>query len=61
MVWVNRRVDGEQLPFDIVESKVENYMAQQVYRQAIGQYMQILIAEADIKGIDMGGEGTLVQ
>jgi len=61
VVWVNRRVDGEQLPFDIVENKVENYMAQQVYRQAIGQYMQILIAEADIKGIDMGGEGTLVQ
>lgn len=61
VVWINRHVAGEQLPFDIVERKVENYMAQQVYRQAIGQYMQILIAEADIKGIDMGGEGTLVQ
>jgi len=61
VVWVNRHVAGEQLPFDLVENKVENYMAQQVYRQAIGQYMQILIAEADIKGIDMGGEGTLVR
>ncbi|MEH6472478.1 MAG: peptidylprolyl isomerase [Halopseudomonas sp.] len=59
---VDRRVEGEPLPFDAVEDKIGHYLNHQVYRRAISQYIGILAGEAEIEGIDINAAGSpLVQ
>ena len=61
VIWVNHRVDGEQLPFDIVQDKIVTYLDQRVYRKAVSQYIQILMNEAEIEGIELEEGSALVQ
>lgn len=62
VVRVNRRVDGQPLPFDAVRSRIAEYLHEQTWRRAVSQYVQRLAAQAEITGLDMGaGETPLVQ
>ena len=50
---LERRVDGKQLPFEMVREKIAAYLQERVWRQAVRQYIQILAASAEIRGVDL--------
>jgi peptidyl-prolyl cis-trans isomerase C len=55
VVDVVQRIDGEQLPFELVRERIADYLEQRAYRRALSQYLQILIGEAEIEGIELNG------
>jgi peptidyl-prolyl cis-trans isomerase C len=62
VLQVQRRVDGEPLPFESVQQKIAKYLEERVWRQAVRQYIQLLIGAADITGIELAGASSpLVQ
>jgi peptidyl-prolyl cis-trans isomerase C len=62
VLQVQRRVDGEPLPFESVQQKIAKYLEERVWRQAVRQYIQLLIGAADITGIELeGASSPLVQ
>ncbi len=59
---VDHRVEGEPLPYEAVSDKIAHYLDHQVYRRAISQFIDILVGEAEIEGIEMKSSGSpLVQ
>lgn len=59
---LERRIAGRQLPYESVRAKIGDYLADTVWRRAIGQYVRILAGRARIDGIDIVGAATpLVQ
>src|SRR5699024_6648210 len=62
VVEIVRRVDGEQLPFAAVQERIASYLAERSQRRAFSQYVRLLIAEAEIEGVDLArAESPLVQ
>jgi peptidyl-prolyl cis-trans isomerase C len=57
---LDRRVDGRQLPFEMVKSRIAGYLAEQVWRRAVGQYIALLIGQADVRGIELRGATSLL-
>lgn len=49
---------GAALAFDQVRDDIARYLAEQVRDRATRQYLQLLIGEADISGIDLDGAST---
>jgi peptidyl-prolyl cis-trans isomerase C len=59
---VERRVDGQPLPFAAVHEKIAAYLGERVWRQAIRQYIELLVGGASVTGIDLrGASSPLVQ
>lgn len=58
VVRVDRHVPGEQLPFEAVEQRIEEYLNTKVRNKAIAQYIQTLIADAEIKGYQFSVDGS---
>ena len=56
IINLERRVDGKQMPYEMVEERILGYLEDQVQRRATSQYIQLLIGAADIVGIDLDGE-----
>ncbi|EPG33398.1 hypothetical protein H711_02978 [Brucella ovis IntaBari-2009-88-3] len=61
IVRLDRRVEGEELPFDYVADKIAGWLEASTWSKAMSQYIAILAAEAEITGIDLlsgedGGE-----
>jgi peptidyl-prolyl cis-trans isomerase C len=54
IVWIDQKIEGKQLTFDMVKERIENYLNEKVRRKAIAQYIAQRINEADIEGIDLG-------
>ncbi|MDP2241969.1 MAG: peptidylprolyl isomerase [Burkholderiales bacterium] len=54
VVHVAHRVDGKQLPFEMAKDQIAEYLSDQVQRNAMRQYVQILAGKAKISGIDLG-------
>jgi peptidyl-prolyl cis-trans isomerase C len=50
IIRVHRRVEGHQLPFDAVSEWIANTLADQVWRRAFHQYVQILAGKSKISG-----------
>lgn len=62
LVHLRGREGGEQLPFETVHAQVAEYMEQHVLRRAVAQYVQRLVGDAHIEGLDLeGAESPLVQ
>lgn len=62
VVDILERIDGELLPFDVVLPKIRDYLTTKTRRRAISQYLQLLIGNARIEGVDLEGAGSpLVQ
>jgi peptidyl-prolyl cis-trans isomerase C len=62
VLQVQQRVDGKPLPFQSVQEKIASYLEERVWRQAVRQYIQVLIGSADITGIKLqGASSPLVQ
>jgi len=53
VVNVNRKVDGKQLDYDMVREKVRGYLINSASHLAIQAYIQRLVEEADIEGINV--------
>lgn len=62
LIRLNRRIDGQLLPFAAVRERIRAYLEEHVRRQAAAQYIALLIGRADIRGIALDGAATpLVQ
>ena len=59
---LDRRIDGRQLPFEAVRDRIADYLRKHVWRRAVNQYLQLLVGQAEIRGIELKGVNTpLVQ
>lgn len=62
IIRLERRIDGEQLPFGFVEARIAGWLEASTWSKAVSQYIAILAADATITGIDLlGVDGPLVQ
>lgn len=62
IIRLERRIDGESLPFDFVEARIAGWLEASTWSKAVSQYIAILAADATITGIDvLGADGPLMQ
>ncbi|WP_324826496.1 peptidylprolyl isomerase [Qipengyuania zhejiangensis] len=62
VIRAGRRAEGKQLPFEVVEQSIRNYLEEASYRKAVAQYLSILASQTEIEGVDLAAaEGPLVQ
>ncbi|MDR2315177.1 MAG: peptidylprolyl isomerase [Pseudomonas sp.] len=62
LVWVDQRIEGRALPFEVVHEAIRAELDQRVWQVAVGQYLGNLIGQADIRGILLDvASGPLVQ
>jgi peptidyl-prolyl cis-trans isomerase C len=62
VLQIQKRVDGKTLPFEAVQKKIAEYLEERVWRQAVRQYIQLLVGQSDISGIQLhGATSPLVQ
>jgi len=62
IIKVNRRVDGQSLPYEAVAQWISDYMTQQSWQRAFSQYLQVLAAQAKISGFILkSAESPLLQ
>jgi peptidyl-prolyl cis-trans isomerase C len=53
IVWLDRRIKGRELPFEMVEERIAGWLNEKVRRVAVQQYLTILSERASIEGIEM--------
>ena len=46
-----RRAQGRQLPFDIAEKMIAEYLEEASYRRAVAQYIAVLAEQAGVSGV----------
>ncbi|PJX07638.1 hypothetical protein CQW32_24860 [Pseudomonas putida] len=62
LVWVDQRIEGRALPFEVVHEAIRAELDQRVWQVAMGQYLANLIGQADIRGIALdGSDAPLMQ
>lgn len=62
VVALDRRIEGRDLPFDMVRDRIAEWLDEKVRRTAIQQYVAILAGRAEIVGIDIAASPSpLVQ
>lgn len=62
IVRVDRRIEGRNLPFEIVQPRIAAWLDEKVRRVAIRQYIEILAGRAEITGVAFDASATpLVQ
>lgn len=54
ILHIAHRIDGKQMPFEMVNDQIAEFLSDQVQRNALRQYVQILAGKAKISGIDLG-------
>ena len=55
VLQVQQRVEGKTLPFEAVQKKIADYLEERVWRQAVRQYIQLLVGGSEITGIELEG------
>lgn len=50
---LDRRIEGRQVPFDLVAEKIAGYLEEVSWRRAVAQYVRLLAGEATIAGVDL--------
>lgn len=53
IVQIHNKVEGQALDYDMVSDRIRDYLNEKVRRKAVAQYINALMAEADIKGIQI--------
>lgn len=61
VVRLDRRIDGRDLPFELVRERIADYLDEAVRRRALSQYVSVLAGRARVTGVDLAGSGPLVQ
>jgi peptidyl-prolyl cis-trans isomerase C len=59
IIRLHRKVEGQQLPFEFVTSRIADYLRESVVRRAAAQYIARLAATAQIEGIDLTAAETM--
>jgi peptidyl-prolyl cis-trans isomerase C len=52
VVVLDHQEEGKALPFDMVKTRIADYLNEKVKRKAIAQYIHTLISQAEIDGFD---------
>lgn len=60
VVKVEKKEEGKQMEFEMVKGKIRNYLRDKVSRKGISQYIHRLLADADIQGIDLDLESSML-
>ena len=58
LVLVDQRIEGEQLPYEVVAGSIRAELNQRVWQIGVSQYLQNLVGAAHIDGIQMQGADT---
>lgn len=62
IVSVDQRIEGKQLPYDIVQDDVAAELRRRSEARALSQYVRVLAGHADIEGVELDAAATpLVQ
>lgn len=62
VIRAGRRVEGQQLPFELVADKIAQYLEEASFRRAVSQYLTILASRTTIEGVDIAtSDSPLVQ
>lgn len=62
LIKVHKRIQGKQLPYDAVKGWISDYLRQQSWQRAFGQYVQLLAGESKISGFQLKqSDSPLVQ
>jgi peptidyl-prolyl cis-trans isomerase C len=51
IIRLERKIAGKELPFELVQERVADYLADRVHRIAVAQYVARLAAQAEIEGV----------
>ena len=51
IIRLDRKVDGAELPFELVGDRIADYLGQSVRRRAVAQYIARLVSEAEVTGV----------
>jgi len=54
IIRLDRKIEGRELPFEVVAGRIAGYLRKSVSRRASAQYIARLMARAAITGIDCG-------
>jgi peptidyl-prolyl cis-trans isomerase C len=58
VVWVDRRIEGRPLPFDMARAEIAAWLSQRVYQTAIRQYISLLAGKAQIEGVEIAAAAS---
>lgn len=62
IVAVDKRINGEQLPFEAVADQVADELRSATEERALNQYVRILASDAELEGVDLDtAESPLIQ
>jgi peptidyl-prolyl cis-trans isomerase C len=62
IVSVDQRIEGKQLPYDIVRDDVAAELRRRSEARALSQYVRVLAGQADIEGVELDAAASpLVQ
>lgn len=53
VVRLERRIEGRELPFELVADRIAAYLRDRVLRTATAQYLQVLAGKADVQGVEL--------
>lgn len=53
VIRLDRKIEGQELPFEAVSAPIAGYLAESVKRRAVAQYIARLAAKATVTGIDL--------
>jgi peptidyl-prolyl cis-trans isomerase C len=59
IIRLDRKHDGKLLPYDIVASRIADYLHESVRRRADAQYIARLISKAQIEGVELASADAL--
>lgn len=59
---LDRRIDGRELPFEMVQERISDYLQDASWRRAVHQYIQVLAGQGEVTGIELpAADSPLVQ
>ena len=62
VIALDRRIEGRQLPFEMVAERIAAWLEASAWSKAVSQYIAVLAGQAEIRGISLNGaDGPLVQ
>lgn len=58
VVYIDQHIDGELLPYEQVAERIHDYLDKRVERKAVAQYIDMLLSEAEIEGLDISSSNS---
>ncbi|HEX9753529.1 MAG TPA: peptidylprolyl isomerase [Methyloceanibacter sp.] len=55
IIRLDRKIDGVELPFELVAARIADYLGESVRRRAVAQYIARLVSDAEVTGVALDG------